>query len=330
MDGISDPIDQALLDEWQRDFPVEPRPFDPIAAALGVTPDEVIARLKRFAASGRVTRVGATCAPNTVAASTLAAVAAPDARIRDVARIIGGFAGVNHAYLREHDWNLWFVVTGPDRAHVNRTLAEIEARCGLTVLDLRLLRPFNVDLGFAMRGATPPPRHTGPVRTELFEEADRPILQALTTGLPLTERPFRDLAGDLGLSEDHLLDRIGILSAARIIARLGVIVRHRALGWRANAMVVWDMSQAAITHAGPLLAAQPGVTLCYERRPVPGIWPYRLYSMIHARSRPEAISVLDRVCALPEFADIPHVPLFSVQCFKQMGALVDTPRKGAA
>ena len=70
-------------------------------------------------------------------------------------------------------------------------------------------------------------------------------------------------------------------------------------------MVVWDMPHEAITDAGPLLAAHPGITLCYERRPVPGIWPYRLYSMIHARSRAEALNVLDRVCALPEFREHP-------------------------
>lgn len=330
MYGIDDPIDQALLDDWQRDFPIVPRPFDRIGEALGIPAGAVIARLDKFCATGRVTRVGATCAPNAVSASTLAAIAAPDDRIEEVARIIGQFPGVNHSYLRENDWNLWFVVTGPDRAHVDATLRGIEAASGLHVLDLRLVRPFNVDLGFALRGEKPLPLRPGPVDASVFQDSDRPILQALTNGLPLTERPFADLAHKLALTEDHLIDRIKALSAARIISRLGVIVRHRALGWRANAMVVWDMDHDAITHAGPLLAAQPGITLCYERTPVPGIWPYRLYSMIHARSRVEALAVLDRICTLPDFADIAHVPLFSVRCFKQMGALVAAPEKDVA
>ena len=329
MHGISDPIDQAILDDWQRDFPVEPRPFDRIATALGISTGDVLAKLRKFSETGRVTRVGATCAPNTVAASTLAAVAAPDYRIDEVAQIIGQFPGVNHSYLRENDWNLWFVVTGPDRAHVDATLAGIEAASGLRVLDLRLVRPFNVDLGFALRGETTLSLRSNPADVSVFEATDRPILQALTNGLPLTEHPYRDLARELGLDEDHLLTRIRALTHARIISRLGVIVRHRALGWRANAMVVWDMDSDAITHAGPLLAAQPGITLCYERVPVPGHWPYRLYSMIHARTRIDAMAVLDRVCALPEFAGIPHLPLFSVRCFKQMGALVAAPEKVA-
>ncbi len=330
MDGINDPLDQALLDDWQRDFPIVPRPFDQVAAALGIPARDVIAKLRQFCVTGRVTRVGATCAPNTVSASTLAAISAPEGRIEEVAGIIGRFPGVNHSYLREDDWNLWFVVTGPDRAHVDATLAGIETASGLRVLDLRLVRPFNVDLGFALRGKAVPPPAPRLVDCAVFEDTDRPILQALTNGLPLSEHPYGDLADDLGLSEDHLIGRSRALSAAGIISRLGVIVRHRALGWRANAMVVWDMPHDAITHAGPLLAAQPGITLCYERTAVPGTWPYRLYSMIHGRSRVEALQVLDRVCALREFRDVPHKPLFSIRCFKQMGALVAVPERTVA
>jgi hypothetical protein len=67
---------------------------------------------------------------------------------------------------------------------------------------------------------------------------------------------------------------------------LGVIVRHRPLGYTANAMVVWDLPEDRIDAAGLALAALPGVTLCYRRRTVPGVWPYALYSMIHGTSRP--------------------------------------------
>ncbi|MCL3882708.1 Lrp/AsnC family transcriptional regulator [Marivita sp. GX14005] len=327
MDGVTDPITSALLDDWQRDFPVEPRPFDRIAAALGIESSEVLARLSAQMQDGRITRVGATCAPNTVSASTLAAIAAPEGRIEEVAAIIGAQEGVNHSYLREDEWNLWFVVTGPDRAHVKATIARIEAQTGLRVLDLYLVRPFNVDLGFSMRGAAAPLSSSRVVDMSAFKDRDRPILQALTKGLPLVPRPYVQIADELGRTEPDVLHRIAALVRANIISRLGVIVRHRALGWRANAMVVWDMPHEAITEAGPLLARQPGITLCYERVTVPGIWPYRLYSMIHARSRKDAFAVLDRVRALPEFAGVDYKPLFSTRCFKQTGAMIDAGKQ---
>ena len=55
---------------------------------------------------------------------------------------------------------------------------------------------------------------------------------------------------------------------------------------------------------------------------VPGVWPYRLFNMIHARSRSEALDVLDGARRLPELADADCRVLFSTRCFKQTGALV--------
>ncbi|MCE8548389.1 AsnC family transcriptional regulator [Ruegeria pomeroyi] len=326
---ITDPVDRALLDDWQRDFPITDRPFLGLGEQLGISEHEVITRLARMQAAGRITRVGATIAPGSASASTLAAVAAPEDRIEEIAGMIGAEPGVNHNYQREDDWNLWFVATGPDRAHVDATLARIGAASGLRVLNLPLLRPFNVDLGFRMGARTPRVPTRRAVDASVLRPGDTDLLQALTQGLPLVPAPYAELATRLGLNVGEARARIALLQQAGVISRLGVIVRHRALGWSSNAMVVWNLPSDRIDSAGPALAAHPGVTLCYERRPVPGVWPYRLYSMIHARSRREALAVLDSATALPELAGTPHKVLFSTRCFKQTGALIK-PRKEEA
>ena len=329
MQHITDPIDRRLLDDFQRDFPITERPFQVLAAALGLDEAEVLDRLARMRKTGRITRVGATITPGAVTASTLAAVAAPAEQLEDVAALIDAEPGVNHNYQREDDWNLWFVATGPDREHVNDTLARISHRTGLRVLDLRLVRPFNIDLGFRMSGkarSVPGPRK---VDRSAMREGDRPLLQALSSGLSLVAEPYAELAPSLNRDPDDVMERIRALHQAGIISRLGVIVRHRALGWSANAMVVWDMPAHQIGTAGPALAAHPGVTLCYERNPVEGVWPYRLYSMIHARSRSEAMEVLARAEMIPELKGARNKVLFSTRCFKQTGALIQ-PKEAAA
>ena len=68
----------------------------------------------------------------------MAAVSAPTEQVDEVAAIIGEEPGVNHSYHREDAWNLWFVVTGPDRAFVDAALTRIGERTGFRVLDLRL------------------------------------------------------------------------------------------------------------------------------------------------------------------------------------------------
>ncbi len=324
MIDLLDPLDLHLLDGWQRDLPIVPRPFGQIGREAGCGEAEVIRRLAAMLESGRITRVGATCAPNTVSASTLAALSAPEEVIEEVAEIVGRQPGVNHSYLRENRWNLWFVATGPDRRHVDCALEAIREETGLDVLDLPIVRPFNIDLGFRLNKEMDRPPAPRPVRLACLQEGDHDLLQALSTGLPIRERPYLKIADQLGRSEGDVLARIGDLQEAGIISRLGVIVRHRALGWRSNAMVVWDIAPERITAAGPVLAAQPGITLCYERRPVEGVWPYRLYSMIHSQSRTRALEVLEKASQLPELQGVRHDVLFSSRCFKQTGAMIST------
>lgn len=323
-----DSLDQRLLDEFQRDLPLASRPFAAIGEALGLAESEVIGRLIALQARGLIARVGATIRPNTAGASTLAAMAVPEARIEEVAAIVGAEGGVNHSYLREDAWNLWFVATAPSAGELQELLARLATRTGLRLLDLPLVKAFTIDLGFRLSGRKTPPSERPPADLDVLTEDDRPLLQWLATGLPLEARPYAAVAAALGRAEAALLERLRRLIAAGIIARLGVIVHHRAMGWAANAMVVWDLPQERVPQAGRAAAAQPGVTLCYERRPVPGLWPYRLYNMIHARSRDEALAVLAGLGALPDFAAVPHRVLFSTRCFKQTGALLH--RSGAA
>lgn len=315
-----DPTDLALLDRFQRDFPLESRPFARIAVKLGLSEAEVIDRLAVMQAEGRIARVGGTVRPNTAGASTLAALAVPEARIKEVAAIVGAEPGVNHSYLREADWNLWFVATAPDALALQAMLARIEAASGLPLLDLRLVRPFNIDLGFPLAGgpATMPGQRR--VDAGVLRATDRLLLDALSRGLDLTPRPYAVLGLRIGREEAAVIHRIAELLEAGILTRLGVIVRHRSLGFTANAMVVWEVPEGGTEAAGQALATLPGVTLAYERRPVAGVWPYRLYCMIHARSRPEALAVLDSARALPALAGIDHRILFSTRCFKQSGA----------
>ena len=310
MESLADPINLRLLDEWQRDFPLETHPFASIGKMLGCSEGEILMRLRAHSEAGRISRVGATCAPNTVSASTLAAVAAPADQVDRVAGIIGQQPGINHSYLRENHWNIWFVATGPDRDHINMVLSEIEHQTGLRVLDAPLLRPFNIDLGFRMTGGGGQPRKRREICTNAIRKGDHSLLQVLTQGMPLVERPYRDIAMMLGRSEHDIMDRITALCEAGIITRFGVIVRHRALGWNANAMVVWQMNPNHVEVAGPVLAAHPGVTLCYERRPDPEVWPYRLYCMIHAKSRDKAMGILAEAANFPNWQVFPSHPLF--------------------
>jgi siroheme decarboxylase len=145
-----DALDRRLLDDFQRDFPLHPRPFAELAQRLDVSEAEVLERLHRLQEQGAISRIGAVLAPHRAGWSTLAAMAVPAEELDEVAELVSSYPEVNHNYEREHQLNLWFVVTALSRERVELILQEIETRSGCPVLDLPLLEAFRLDLGFAL------------------------------------------------------------------------------------------------------------------------------------------------------------------------------------
>jgi len=157
---------------------------------------------------------------------------------------------------------------------------------------------------------------------------DRAALAAVSEGLPLVPRPYAALAERLGIEEAALLARLRALMAAGVIRRFGVVVRHHELGYRANAMIAWQVAEAAIEPAGRALATQPGVTLCYRRRPQPPVWPYNLFCMIHGRDRDAVRALADQATTAAGLADVPRAILFSGKRFQQRGARIGAGPEG--
>lgn len=321
-----DRIERRLLNEFQRDFPLVERPFAALADRLARSEQWVLAALARHLEEGGVSRVGAVFRPGTIGASTLAAMAVPQARLADVARLVGAHAEVNHNYEREHELNLWFVAAAEDSDRLRRVLAAIQRETGIRVVSLPLLADYYIDLGFDLEGADKPvPAKTAPsiVRT-IMNERDRALVAALQDGLSLSPRPFAALAmraGWLGSGgERQATERVAQWIDAGIIKRFGVIVRHRALGFRANAMCVWDVPAHAVDRLGEALAREPGVTLCYRRRRARPEWPYNLFCMLHGRDRIDVEARLAVLTACHGLAAYPRAVLFSRRAFKQCGA----------
>ena len=146
------------------------------------------------------------------------------------------------------------------------------------------------------------------------------LIAAISRGLPMVSRPYAALAEELKCSEQAVLDGIARLAARGDLKRFGVVVRHRQLGYRANAMVVWDVPDARVAEAGTRMSDFDFVTLCYQRpRRLPH-WPYNLFCMIHGRDRDSVNAQVDLVAARCGLTEVPRKILYSRRCFKQRGA----------
>jgi len=162
--------------------------------------------------------------------------------------------------------------------------------------------------------------------TDMFAQAkpldaqDRALIGAIQGGLPLCSRPYAEIGARIGMDESEVMQRLQRLLNDDYIKRMGVVVRHHELGYRANAMVVWDVPDTQVDELGRCLGQFEFITLCYQRpRRLPD-WTYNLFCMIHGQDRDEVLQYVNFIverCALHE---IKHEVLFSKRRFKQRGA----------
>lgn len=145
-----DDLTQRLLDRFQHGVPICAQPYLAMAEALNCSEDDILQRLNQLQQLGALSRVGPVLEHSKAGSSSLVALAVPEARIDSVADYINQLPEVNHNYLREHAYNLWFVLTGPSREHLDAVLQRIEHDTGLAPLDLPMLKPYRIDLGFSL------------------------------------------------------------------------------------------------------------------------------------------------------------------------------------
>ncbi len=155
---------------------------------------------------------------------------------------------------------------------------------------------------------------------------DGALIRAVQQGLPLVPQPYAVIAGELGISETEVMARLARLIDGGAIKRFGIVVRHRELGYRANAMVVWALPENRVAEIGRYIGRLPCVTLSYRRLPRPPAWPYNLFAMIHGRDRRSVLDQLEQIKGYLGLAETHCAVLFSARRFKQRGARYDATR----
>ncbi len=141
MSGMSNPsvddLDRRLVLATQGGLPLVPRPYHALAGQLGVSPEEVMARLSAMLERGVIRRIGAV--PNHYAigytANGMSVWDVPDECIDELGARIGALAFVTHCYHRPRrlpawPYNLFAMVHGTSREEVLAQVGEIAALLG--------------------------------------------------------------------------------------------------------------------------------------------------------------------------------------------------------
>lgn len=147
-----------------------------------------------------------------------------------------------------------------------------------------------------------------------LSQLDKEIIKQLQEDLPITSRPYLEIAKQLNIQESLLLEKLEEFINKGIIRRLGGALKHRQLGYNANAMIVWRVREEEADHIGKLIAQYSEVSHCYQR-PIYPQWNYNIYSMIHGKSIKECECIAAKISRELNITD--YQLLFSSREFKK-------------
>lgn len=130
--------------------------------------------------------------------------------------------------------------------------------------------------------------------TPCMSELDKNVVRALQGDFPLVPEPYKELAARAGVTEEVFLARVRAMAERHMIRKMGAVLRHREVGFAANALCAWEVPTERLDAVATAMAASPAVSHCYDRNTAPG-WPYNLYTMIHGHSRAECEAIADQL-----------------------------------
>ena len=156
-------------------------------------------------------------------------------------------------------------------------------------------------------------------KEDSYDELDRRIVIATQSGLPVVAQPYRQIAEQLGITSQLLMDRLDTMKKDNRIRRIGVVPNHYKLGYTANGMSVWDVDDAIIDEVGEQIGNLDMVTHCYQRPRFLPEWSYNLFAMVHGHDREEVLNKVDQIAEILGDKARQHDILFSTRILKKTG-----------
>jgi siroheme decarboxylase len=140
------------------------------------------------------------------------------------------------------------------------------------------------------------------------------ILEHIPADFPITARPYKEMAGKMGIGEEELIEGLKTLKESGVIRRVAGALSHRKIAYEHNAMVVWRVEERDVDTVGARFAAFDEVSHCYERG-TGGYWSYNLYTMVHGRNREGCMKSIEKMAHTGGISE--YRVLFSKREFKK-------------
>lgn len=311
-----DKTDQQLLAKLQNGFPLTSHPFVDMGRALSLSGEEVIQRIQRLKDDGIVRQISPVFDARSLRyVTTLIAMRVPEEGLGRCSGLLRGNTHISHAYEREHSFNVWYTLAMPSIEGIEGEMIKIaRAIPADDFFQLPALKLYKIGAFFGAEGAYQSTTGEFPQTVEL-SPVDQLVVNELQQDLPLTSRPFAEMADSAGMDEERFLERCHYLLGRGVMRRYGAAVNHMKAGYTANAMVCWRVLPEKVDKIGYCLSLLREVSHCYGRKTNPK-WPYNLYAMIHGKARETCLKIAENVSK--DFAIEDFLVLFSAREIKKV------------
>lgn len=146
-------LDKKLLNLLQGKLQIVQRPFRLIGEELGLTEEQVLARLRLLKEEGYIRKIGAFFNSDELGyQGTLVALKVQPELMEETAMFINQFPGITHNYGREGEYNLWFTLITPNERLRQDILTQIRSLPGVeAAMDLSARKKYKINVQFRLQ-----------------------------------------------------------------------------------------------------------------------------------------------------------------------------------
>ncbi len=312
---------KEILLRVQKNFPLDPKPFQIIANELGISEDEVISIIQDQKDQKIIRQTSAIFDTKSLGyKSSLVAFEIDEDKIDEAVKILNAHPGISHNYERNHTFNIWFTMAVSPTTTLGLE-PTIEALAKLTKANnfiiLPTLKLFKISVKLDTTGKESKKEKL--VKKEKINIDMTPLhmdaVKLLQKDIEIKSEPFEDIINTLDINYDQFFKIVDELQQSGMMRRFASILNHRRAGFNANAMVVWDVDETNGEDIGKTAAEFSAVSHCYLR-PKYSNWPYNLFTMVHGKTKEETNAVVDSI--EKEIESKSHMMLYSSREFKKI------------
>jgi DNA-binding Lrp family transcriptional regulator len=131
--------------------------------------------------------------------------------------------------------------------------------------------------------------------------------------LPLTSKPFAEIARRLDMTEDEVISSCKALHDKGVIRSFGPSIAHRRVGYSANPMTAIKVPENRLEEVGNAIASEPDVTHCYHREG----WDFDIFFMVHGKDKEKITERVHEIMAKVGVERKDYKLFFSIKEFKK-------------